>query len=60
MDHDVFGLEDFFAELNQLGEPEVARRLEAGEFAAAQIPFVREWLLRLVEDRARREADRTG
>ena len=57
--HDpTFGAEEFFAELDRLGETEVQGMLEEGDFAPAQVPFVREWLLRRVEDRARRESER--
>jgi hypothetical protein len=51
----AFGAEEFFAELDRLGEAEVTSMLDSGAFAPAQVPFVREWLLRRVEDRARRQ-----
>ena len=57
MDPDTFGGEEFFAELDLLGEAEVRRLLDAGAYAPRQEPFVREWLLRRDEDRARRQQE---
>jgi hypothetical protein len=60
MDADSFGAEEFFAELDLLGEAEVQRLFDTGAYAPRQEPFVREWLLRRAEERARRreEGDR--
>jgi hypothetical protein len=60
MEPDSFGAEEFFAELDLLGEAEVQRRLEASDYVPRQEPFVREWLLRRAEERARRQAERDG
>jgi hypothetical protein len=49
---------EFFAELDRLGEAQVRQLLETGAFASDNVPFVREWLLRVDEDRARRQAER--
>jgi hypothetical protein len=46
----------FFAELDRLGEAEVQHLLDTGALAPEMVPFAREWLLRMVEDRARRQA----
>ena len=57
MDSEAFGAEDFFVELDRLGEVEVQRLFDDGMYAPRQEPFVREWLLRRAEERARREAE---
>ena len=60
MDHEpgFDGTGELFAELDKLGEVEVNKRLETEAFPPAQVPFVREWLLRKIEERARRASDR--
>lgn len=57
MDREIFAAEDFFAALDQLGEIEVRRMLDADAYTPAQQPFVREWLMRRDEERGRREAE---
>jgi hypothetical protein len=57
MDPEAFGAEDFFAELDRLGEAEVQRLFDDGTYTPRQQPFVREWLLRRAEERARRKAE---
>jgi hypothetical protein len=54
MDPDAFGAEEFLAELDLLGEDEVQRLFDIGAYKPRQLPFVREWLLRRAEERARR------
>jgi hypothetical protein len=57
MDRETVRAEELFAQLERLGEAEVQRLFDAGSYQPREEPFVREWLLRRAEDRARRQAE---